>query len=153
MSKYDDEGDEAKRKEDLKRRDEEIIRQSTFWSDLRQQIEKELEKINSHSHWKEKLGGLPLFTEDASNLRGYQIRKLNPPSMDIRIRHMGSHIMISRVFYGQPLGGYKVDERLDFAVIQESVLLRTADTRKDLGGPEASALYLLEPFIELLKNS
>jgi len=154
MSWYDDEAKEFEHNSQPKREGKALAQQIHIWAKLRAQVERDVIGINKNPTWAARLRGLPLYVEDVENVAGYRIRKLGVPKLDIKFWHAGDHVMIDRQFYGKPLPGYSWgSERLDFFGQAGGLLLQRADDMKLFDLPEEMSKYLLEPIIQLLKET
>jgi hypothetical protein len=152
MSWIDDEAEKNRNQLTSEQREADIIRRSNLWARIVQQLRQDVDTINAHPHWKERLAGLPLrFEEIIDQEGGYSISKSGFPSVQVRVRNKGSRVVIERGFVENPLSkNYRGKEELKVAISGEDACLKTAH-EDVLGVPEEATKFILDPIIESLK--
>jgi len=153
MSWLDDEANENKQKEAEQRHSEEVLRRSNWWAAILASLEKQVQAINSHEHWKKRLAdvGFPLRFEQPLGSDGYMVSKSGFPAVAVEIVNKYDHVLVARDFNENPLSReFTTREKLSIATMGDHVVLIT-EKNETLVVPADVVQYLLKVVIESLK--
>jgi len=153
MSWLDDEANDNKQKEATEQHQKEVLSRSQWWAAILACLEREVNAINCHEHWKKRLGdvGFPLRFGLSYGGDEHQISKSGYPAIMVAIQHKYDHVLVGRVFTENPLSrDFDRREKLAIATMGDQVVLVT-DKKETLVVPEDAVRYILKAVIESLK--
>lgn len=144
----DEEGEEYLSGKSSEERKQQRIAESNYWIAIRQQIEKDVNYINTQSVWAARLQSSPIAVVTVDN--GYEIQKWTPQYVFLLVSNLDG-IVEFRTRLDKDIGkkGVPKIEKLRVDSDGESVFLVGREGNYLI--PEVASRYILQPIIDALK--
>ena len=146
-----DEANKNNAREQQEAYEKRLIQQSDYWARIVQQVQSDVNTINDHPYWKQRLGavGFPLRFAPHNRGEGYYVSKSGYPAVMVTFQIAEGTVSIVRDFTENPVADRFSDETLTLKVTGNNVAFIT-EGRATLMVPEDVSQYILKAVIESL---
>lgn len=129
------------------------IQSSNYWSDLRLEIEKNVEQINNHEHWKKYLRDVPLKIDRSFSGNGYEIKKRGFPQVFVVVDNNDDEIEVITSIRKDDKTRSQESKEIFKVDVKEGGQVFLKGNNETLVLPEQAAQYILTPILNELPNS